>query len=114
MEITVPVLVVLCGVIGYSIGKPKNRGTDGLILGIILGPIGWLIAILQRPLGEKCPYCGGLLNKGATCCCHCGREVIKRRIPKVICPMCGAAIASSTLHKGENVCPYCAEPFVVE
>ena len=116
MEPIVPILSIVCALIGYSIGKPKGRSVDGILLGLFLGPIGVLIIAVLRPLGKKCPYCGGILNKGATVCCHCGRDtvVIKRRVAKVTCPMCGAAIVRSTLHKGQNICPYCAEPFEIE
>ena len=31
------------GWVGYTIGKPKNRGTSGFWLGLLMGPIGWII-----------------------------------------------------------------------
>lgn len=108
------IAVLLFGLIGYFIGKPKGRGGDALLVSLLLGPLGLLIAAFLKPIGDKCPYCGGLLNKGAICCCHCGREVVQRRIPKVSCPMCGVAIVRSTLHKGTNECPRCGEKFEVE
>ena len=116
MEAVAPILAILFAIIGHSIGKPKGRAVDGLLLGLILGPIGLLIIALMGSNGSKCPHCGGMSNKGATVCCHCGRDLyaVKRRVAKVTCPMCGAAIVRSTLHKGQNTCPYCAEPFEIE
>ena len=31
------------GVIGYFIGGQKGRATEGAVLGLLLGPIGWLV-----------------------------------------------------------------------
>ena len=31
------------GVVGYFIGSPKGRSTEGVVLGLLLGPIGWLV-----------------------------------------------------------------------
>jgi hypothetical protein len=34
------------GGIGAAIGASKGRGGEGFFLGIILGPVGWIIAAL--------------------------------------------------------------------
>jgi hypothetical protein len=41
-------LVVMPG-IGYLIGRPKGLGLAGLLLGLFLGPIGWIITAVLRP-----------------------------------------------------------------
>jgi len=45
------VVIFWCGVnaiIGYLIGKSKNEVGGAIVLSILLGPIGWLIAALSR------------------------------------------------------------------
>lgn len=41
-----------CGVVGFFIGKLKTRELEGFILGLILGPLGWLIAALLPDAGR--------------------------------------------------------------
>jgi hypothetical protein len=33
----------LFAVVGYAIGAPKGRPVGGILLGLVLGPIGWLL-----------------------------------------------------------------------
>ncbi len=35
--------------IGYALGKPKGLGVDGLVYGMLLGPLGWIIVLLKSP-----------------------------------------------------------------
>jgi len=39
--------IVVNSIVGYLIGKRKNDAAGGLILGLLLGPIGWLIEALS-------------------------------------------------------------------
>lgn len=39
-------------VVGYIIGSPKGRGADGLVLGLLLGWIGWIIVAVLQPSVE--------------------------------------------------------------
>ena len=50
--------ILLWGVVGYVLGKPRDREGLECGLGIFLGPIGCLLVLLAdgRP---KCPFCGG-------------------------------------------------------
>lgn len=38
-----------CAALGYVIGKDKNRETEGLLLGLLLGLIGVVIIALLKP-----------------------------------------------------------------
>jgi hypothetical protein len=37
------------GLVGYAIGNSKGRGTQGLLLGLLFGVIGWLIVAVMEP-----------------------------------------------------------------
>lgn len=40
---------VVGGTVGYLIGKDKGRGTEGILLGIFLGCLGWVIVAILKP-----------------------------------------------------------------
>lgn len=40
--------VTICGVVGYAIGKSKNRASEGVILGMFLGLIGIIIVLFMK------------------------------------------------------------------
>jgi uncharacterized membrane protein YeaQ/YmgE (transglycosylase-associated protein family) len=42
--IAVLVVCFVCGALGYAVGDQKNQGGLGAVLGIMLGPVGVLIA----------------------------------------------------------------------
>lgn len=42
----------IMGFIGYHIGKTKGRGSLGVVLGLILGPIGWIIVLLMPAVSK--------------------------------------------------------------
>ena len=70
------ILTVLCmGIIGAAIGSTKQNAGMGLILGMFLGPIGWLIVLLLPGHGRKCPECLGEVPQGASRCKHCGSKL---------------------------------------
>jgi hypothetical protein len=74
---------VLCGLIGYAVGQSKGKAAEGLLLGLILGPLGWLVLILLYPgTGLKCPHCGGSVEAGYGVCRHCAREFEPFPIPE--------------------------------
>jgi len=67
--------IVINALIGGAIGQTKNRLGAGILFGILLGPIGWLLVAAGPNLGKKCPDCGGVIEKGYRKCKHCGSEL---------------------------------------
>lgn len=74
------------GIVGAMIASGKgNSGCGGFALGVLLGPIGLLIAFFssddekekRRKLGDtkKCPYCAEYVKQDAIVCKHCGRTL---------------------------------------
>ena len=89
LKVIIPFIWLLCGIAAASIASNKgDRGCFGFILGILLGPIGVIIALLSSPkqakLDEralksgkmkKCPVCAELVKAEATKCRHCGEDL---------------------------------------
>ena len=65
---------VTMGFVGAAIGSRKNAAGPAFALGMFLGPIGWLLALLLdgRP---KCPQCRERLELGAAVCWRCRTEL---------------------------------------
>lgn len=68
-------LVIFTLAIGTAIGKTKGRPVAGAIWGLLLGPIGWIIVLIGPNMGPKCKFCGGILEKRAIKCKHCGSTI---------------------------------------
>ena len=52
---SLPIIVAdafVCFLIGAAIGTGRGRGGDGALLGLILGPLGLLIALTLKPTVE--------------------------------------------------------------
>lgn len=41
--------MIIGGLIGWLIGKGKGQGTMGIVLGGLLGIIGWIIVAVMKP-----------------------------------------------------------------
>ncbi|MEO7323657.1 MAG: zinc ribbon domain-containing protein [Dokdonella sp.] len=65
-------LTVVCAVVGAFIGHAKGRWVSGMIWGLALGPIGWVVVALSRASPPKCPACGLTNAANAKFCGHCG------------------------------------------
>jgi hypothetical protein len=71
---------IIGGFVGALIGQRKGRTGEGAVLGLILGPIGWLVVALGPDYktaqeSRKCPFCAELVKKEAKVCKHCGRDL---------------------------------------
>jgi hypothetical protein len=76
---------IVCAVVGALIGKYKNAVVRDTVLGLALGPIGWLISLLLPKRAKNAsgpPYCGS-----------CGKSVIAG---DKYCRHCGALIAAAS------------------
>ncbi|MCP9755114.1 zinc ribbon domain-containing protein [Lacihabitans sp. CCS-44] len=83
------IIIWIClGIVGAMISSGKgNSGCFGFILGIVLGPIGLLIAFfssdnqnaknIRNGDTKKCPYCAEFVKPAALICKHCGRDLNK-------------------------------------
>jgi zinc-ribbon domain len=77
-------IVLWCGVnavVGYFIGKRKYVIWASIIVSILFGPIGWLIAVLNSGKLRKCPFCAELVKPEAVVCKHCGHKLPPPQLP---------------------------------
>ncbi len=65
---------LLCGVVSAMIGEKKGEGCLGFFFGLLLGPIGIVIALLSKGNRKVCPFCKELINRDATVCPKCQRD----------------------------------------
>jgi len=49
-------LWVAFAALGYAVGNSKGRGTEGLVLGVVLGLIGIIIVACLKPKAQPMPY----------------------------------------------------------
>ena len=63
--------LLFCGAIGAAIGKTRNNQAVGFFVGLVFGPVGWLLAVFDDKRA-KCPECGSRILVGAVRCRHCG------------------------------------------
>ena len=70
-------LTIACGLIGAALGWIKGRPLAGLIWGLALGPIGWIVILLSKSKLPECPECGRPNSDRARTCRHCGIDFRK-------------------------------------
>lgn len=62
--------------IGAIIGKHFRRQAGvGAVLGLLLGPLGWILVYTIRDLRYKCPECRSPVPEQAKRCPKCGSEI---------------------------------------
>jgi hypothetical protein len=66
----------LCGIVAASLYRNKGGSEiTGFLIGLVLGPIGILIALVSGDQRPRCPFCKEHVSKGATICPHCRKEL---------------------------------------
>lgn len=55
----VPVVLAVCVRVGRLIGSVRGRANLGGLLGLLLGPIGWVLVLILPDARAKCRECGG-------------------------------------------------------
>lgn len=68
-------LVLLPGGVGYTIGRSRDQGAAGLVLGLLLSWLGVIICLLLPSGGVRCPMCAERVRRDARVCFHCGADV---------------------------------------
>jgi len=74
MEIAV-LIWIACGIVAAIIGSGKGEGCAGFILGVVLGPIGILLALASSGNRRACPYCKEMIHREALVCPRCQRDL---------------------------------------
>ena len=114
MEILLFTFWLVCGIIAAMIGGRKGMGTSGFLIGVLLGPLGVLIAHFSKGDRKTCSSCKELVHKEAKVCPHCQRDfpVAVLKVVAMKCPACGKEGQSDeSLLKGEIECPSCKKVF---
>ncbi len=70
------IFFIACAFIGTAIGENKGRGITGLILGLLLGPLGCIIIYFIPGNRVNCPHCKSLVSPKATTCPGCSKDII--------------------------------------
>jgi hypothetical protein len=68
---------IASALIGGLIGNRKKQVASGVIWGLLLGPLGWVVVLLLPSRGPRCSECGGVLPSSKVAkCMHCGSDVV--------------------------------------
>jgi DNA-directed RNA polymerase subunit RPC12/RpoP len=113
--------VFISPIVGAIIGKSRNNSGMGALLGLLLGPLGWLI-VLFDDRREKCPDCQGRVPDGAKKCLHCGsvfeipagyKLAETEHLKKISCPRCNKTVAVKLKDAAAGItCPHCGIGFI--
>ncbi len=108
-------VVAIFGLIGWAIGKPKGRGDAGIVLGMVLGPIGLVVIALLGCSQEQAPRQAGVwtdnppLPPPTTDGLGAGYGVLQRANGRVACPWCAELILPAA-----KLCRYCGREVQAE
>jgi len=78
------VLWSLMGLVGFVIGNVKGRALFGFCLGILLGPIGWILVLCFGNAGAECQMCRKAIDPLAKICPYCRSAVVAERKPDAL------------------------------
>jgi len=67
------VWIISAGLAMY-IGNKKGELTTSFFVGILLGPLGLIMAIVSAGNWGECTRCGTRVHRKASECPHCGKE----------------------------------------
>ncbi|MEX2306209.1 MAG: hypothetical protein WD738_01370 [Pirellulales bacterium] len=105
-------------VIGGLLALALNgRVGMGLLLGFLLGPIGWAIIFFLEDKRRRCPACRGIVDRRASVCLHCARPLAAESSRSHVavddepfCVKCGVD-GLKTVEMGvvTAVCPKCGQ-----
>ena len=59
------------GLVGAVIGQARNRVGAGFVLGLLLGPIGWICIVAGPDNRQRCPACRSVVDAAASICAAC-------------------------------------------
>jgi MFS family permease len=66
---------LVCGWIGWLIGRRIMRDVAGFFLGFLLGPFGWLVAVLLKDGRPLCVKCYTPNHEYASVCRACREKI---------------------------------------
>ncbi|OQX61140.1 MAG: hypothetical protein B6I38_09665 [Anaerolineaceae bacterium 4572_5.1] len=70
------VIWIICGVVAGYIYKQRGRSQGiGFFGGVLLGPIGIILAVITPTQLIKCPHCAERIQPDAKICRYCGKEI---------------------------------------
>jgi hypothetical protein len=102
--------IIIMPLIGAAIGQTRKSAGMGAVLGLLFGPLGWILVLVAVDGRPKCPDCKGRLPDNARKCMHCGTTLQQWRLFK--CPACGEAGKVSEPYDGAELeCPACKRGF---
>jgi len=67
--------LILCAVAAGAIGARKGEPIMAAVLGLFLGPLGILFALLSKGNRIACPFCREMVDPAATVCKACRSEL---------------------------------------
>ena len=66
-------------VVAWAIGASKGEGIKSLFAGLLLGPIGVLLALVSGGDRKPCPHCAEPVRPAAKVCPHCRNSLVLAR-----------------------------------